>query len=75
MHPVNQPIREIEIYIDADNDPSFYRVGRNGVTWIEATTKPGIHCDIPYIRVWKDDVCEAEFCQHNIVGVYFGVNQ
>lgn len=42
------------------------------LTRIEACTKPGQYCDIPYVRVWKGDVCEAEFCQHNIVGVYFG---
>jgi hypothetical protein len=30
-----------------------------------------MYSNIPYIRVWKGDVCEGEFCQHNIVGVYF----
>ena len=28
-----------------------------------------------YVRVWKGDFCEAEFCQHNIVGVYFSQEQ
>lgn len=69
-HPVAQPIREIEVYCFPD-EVSFYRVGHSGVTLIEAVTKPGLHADIPYVRVWKGDVCEAEFCQHNIVGVYF----
>lgn len=70
-HPIQQSIREIDVYTDADSDILFFRVGRNDVTCIEACTKPGLHCDIPYVRVWKGDVCEAEFCQHNIVGVYF----
>lgn len=71
LHPVQQPIREIDVYIDADNDPVFFSVGKNGVTRIEATVKSGTYADIPYIRVWNGDVAIAEFCQHNIVGVYF----
>ena len=70
-HPVNQAISEIDVYIDADREPVFYRIGRNGVTRIEACTKSGLHANIPYVRVWAGDVCLAEFCQHNIVGVYF----
>lgn len=69
-HPVEQPIREIDVYL-SDEGACVYAVGRNGVTRIEACTKSGLHADIPYVRVWKGDVCEAEFCQHNIVGVYF----
>lgn len=71
-HPVDQPINEIDVFIDADSDPCFHKVGRNGVTRIEACTKSGLHANIPYVRVWKGDICFAEFCQHNIVGVYFG---
>lgn len=41
------------------------------VTRIEAFTKSGMHADIPYVRVWAGDQPVAEFCQHNIVGVYF----
>jgi hypothetical protein len=69
-HPVEQPIREIDVYLSEEGS-TVYTVGRNGVTRIEPTTKSGMHADIPYLRVWKGDVCEAEFCQHNIVGVYF----
>ena len=69
-HPVNQPIFAIEIDSIPDVQASF-TVGRNGVTRIEACTKSGMHADIPYVRVWKGDACAAEFCQHNIVGVYF----
>lgn len=69
-HRVKQPIRAIEI----DTIPEVqggYVVGRNGVTRIEACEKSGPYSPIPYVRVWKGEVCEAEFCQHNIVGVYF----
>lgn len=71
-HPVEQPIRRIEV----DTIPGeqlAYWVGGSGVTRIEACVKSGPYSPIPYVRVWKDDVCEAEFCQHNIVGVYFAV--
>jgi hypothetical protein len=73
-HPVQQPIRAIDI----DSIPDVqggYVVGRNGVTHIEATFKSGLHANLPYVRVWKGDVCEAEFCQHNIIGVYFAAEQ
>lgn len=65
-HPIKQKIEHIAI-----DDEGSHTVGRNGVTRIEACTKSGMHADIPYVRVWNGDVCIAEFCQHNIVGVYF----
>lgn len=65
-HPVQQVIDLIEITFD-----SIHRVGSSGVTRIEATTKSGMHADIPYVRVWAGDVCLAEYCQHNILGVHF----
>lgn len=70
-HPVNQPIKAIQV----DTIPGReweYSVGSSGVTRIEACTKSGLRAYIPYVRVWAGDVCLAEFCQHNIVGVYFG---
>lgn len=73
-HPIDQPITEIDVFIDADSDAVYHKVARNGVTRIEACTKPGLHADIPYVRVWKGDICFAEFCQHNIVGVYFSAD-
>lgn len=73
-HPVEQDISMIEIACAPDFEP-FYKVGiKDGehlVTRIEATTKSGLHANIPYVRVWAGDHCIAEFCQHNIVGVYF----
>lgn len=71
-HPVEQPIRAICVIAATENDGGEdYIVGREMVTRIEATTKSGMHADIPYLRVWSGDTCLAEFCQHNIVGVYF----
>lgn len=69
-HPIQQPIRAIDIDMIPDVQGG-YAVGRNGVTRIEACQKSGLHANLPYVRVWKGAVCEAEFCQHNIVGVYF----
>jgi hypothetical protein len=69
-HPVNQPIVAIQFASDVASD--VYRIGdRNGVTRIEACEKSGMHAMIPYIRVWRGDLCLAEFCQHSIVGVWF----
>jgi hypothetical protein len=73
-HPVCQVIRSIEIDTIPEVQVS-YTVGVRGTTRIEACTKSGLHADIPYVRVWKGEVCEAEFCQHNIVGVYFAPEQ
>lgn len=74
-HPVEQPIRYIQVnHIPGwgpDGDGTCFMVGNNGVTRIEACTKSGMHANIPYLRVWADDRCVAEFCQHQIVGVYF----
>lgn len=70
-HPVQQPIAGLTIYINADRDPVFYRVGHECVTRIEACQKSGLHANIPYVRVWVGEKCAAEFCQHNIVGVIF----
>jgi hypothetical protein len=70
LHPVQQQIRAIDID-NIEGVQGGYLVGRNNVTRIEATSKPGLHCDIPYVRVWAGETCIAEFCQHNIVGVYF----
>lgn len=69
-HPIRQSIRSIEIDTIPDVQGSW-EVGRNGVTRIEACEKSGQHSSIPYLRVWKGDDCVAEYCQHNIVGVYF----
>lgn len=74
-HPIQQPIVEVDAYTDADGDLSFYKVGRNDVTRIEACQKSGLHANLPYIRVWKGEHCFVEFCQHNIIGVYFAPEQ
>ncbi len=73
-HPIQQTIRAICVIASTENSGGEdYIVGRGGdvVTRIEACTKSGMHADIPYVRVWAGENCLAEFCQHNIVGVYF----
>jgi len=52
-----------------------YTVGANSVTRIEAFTKSGMHADIAYVRVYKNDQPHSEFCQHNIIGVYYLIPQ
>lgn len=69
-HPIQQPISGIDVFLAGDS-LHFYKVGRQEVTHIEACTKRGLHCNIPYVRVWAGDHCVAEFCQPNIISVYF----
>ncbi len=38
---------------------------------IRATVKSGMAADIPYIEVWSNFGLHAEFCQHQIIGVYY----
>lgn len=65
-------IERVSIHSTFEGDGGLdFIVGREGVTRIEAFTKSGMHADIPYVRVWCGDHPKAEFCQHNIVGVYF----
>lgn len=69
---LDKPIYMILVVDKADHDES-YKVGEKFVTKIEAFTKSGMHADIPYVRVYKNDEPHSEFCQHQIVGVYFDV--
>ncbi len=50
---------------------TVYGVDVDGVTEISETTHPGQYIDIPYVRVWKGEYLFAEFCRHNIVGVFY----
>jgi hypothetical protein len=70
-HPVEQPIRSI-LTDNVEGSGAGYTVGEMGVTKIEACQKSGMYSNIPYVRVWAGETCLAEFCQHNIIGVYFG---
>jgi hypothetical protein len=74
-HPVNQPIQALELYLDNGTDVISVAAGFNGITRIEACTKSGMHSEIPYVRVWADDVCISEYCQHHIIGVYFAKDE
>jgi hypothetical protein len=75
-HPITRSIKSIQINDHFGSGPDgagdAYDVGQGGVTRIEACEKSGMHSSIPYLRVWKGEECVAEFCQHSIVGVYFG---
>ena len=70
-HPINQPIERVIVAHPAEWGTTMFSPGVDGVTRIEATTKSGMHADIPYVRVWAGERCVAEFCQHNIVAVFF----
>lgn len=68
-HPVKQPIYSIT-FTDIDGYCA-YTVGKDGITLIEPVTKSGMYANIPYLRVWATNICIAEFCQHNLTGIYF----
>lgn len=71
-HLPDVEIERVDVHNPFEGDGGCcWWVGYNGVTRIEAFTKSGMHADIPYVRVWKGDQPYAEFCQHNVVGVYF----
>lgn len=69
-HPVEQIIKTI-VVSEFEYGRESYQVGAQGVTRIEACTKSGMYANIPYVRVWAGETAIAEFCQHNICGVYF----
>lgn len=71
-HPIAQEIERVVVWQTPDASVAeSYQVGYDGVTKIEACIKSGMHSHIPYVRVWKSDVCVGEWCQHNILGLYF----
>jgi hypothetical protein len=69
-HPIQQEIDSITITHTACSGEQ-YTVGVGGVTRIEAAIKSGAMSYVPYVRVWRGDEVFAEFCQHNIIGVYY----
>lgn len=74
VHAVDQPIYSVVVRFDDHQhqiEGLSYVVGRNGVTYIEAFEKNGEYCHLPYIRVWEDNSCIAEFSQHHVAGVFF----
>ncbi len=72
-HPVKQKIIYVDVG-DMGEGNEVYEIGKRGCTRIEACEKSGMHANIPYIRVWNNDLCMAELCQHNIIGIYFATN-
>jgi hypothetical protein len=69
-HPVEQEILWAQIDT-IEHQETRWVLHHGGVTRIGACTKSGMCADIPYIRIWKGDICVAEYCQHNIVGIGF----
>lgn len=73
-HPVKQEIKMVQIDTIEGQESAFalgWKTVHGEIDRIEACTKPGLHCDIPYVRVWVGTTCIAELCQHNVVGVFF----
>lgn len=66
-----QPITAVMFMHENGMTENKYSVGRAGVTKIEEIMLPGLHCDIPHIRVWQGDEKVAEFCRHAIIGIWF----
>jgi len=46
-------------------------VGSGGIVRIEAVSRPGLHCDIPYLAVWSDAGLIADYCRHHVLGVVY----
>ena len=71
---VAQPISAITIH-HSESVYVGHTVGDQGVTKIELVDKPGLHCNLPYVRVWAGDRCIGEWCQHGIVGIEYAPDQ
>lgn len=76
-HPTQQEIIGLTVSNEQEGvHQEHYQVGVWNVSRIEPFQKSGMHSYIPYLRVWRkvEDMPEyvhGEFCQHNVVGVYF----
>lgn len=70
-HPVEQPIKSIQLGAPEPGVDPFYTVGQLGVTRIEACVKFGEYAAIPYVRVWIDDLAIFEVSQHTLSGLWF----
>jgi len=69
------PISKILVYITNDEEES-YRVGDySGVTEITRFEQPGPHCMLPYVRVWKGSEVFADFALHQIISIYYKIEQ
>lgn len=72
-HSVQQPISAVAVMWHGNNHEFCMgqRTDLGVITRIEACEKSGMYSNIPYVRVWCGEDCFAEYCQHNIIGVYF----
>lgn len=76
--PDNCMIRQVVVYgpVGEYGNSETYEVGYGSgkgktVTEIRPIMKSGPYCGIPYVQVWCEDHLYAEFCQHQVQGVYF----
>ena len=65
-----------EAYLSADPQDNTiptlsFVVGVNGVTMITQGAENGEYCEIPYIRVWRDDVLAFEAAKHRFARIYY----
>ena len=67
---IQQVISSTQVLGDEHGNPMDYIVGQN-CSNIEAIYRDGEYSAIPYIRVWKDGLCLAEFNQHKATFVRF----
>lgn len=69
--PDQQRVIRMMVVGQRNGSAEGYSVGTSGITQIEEVDLPGMFADIPYLRVWRGEAVVAEFCRHNIVGIYF----
>ena len=55
MLKITEDPRPIEALYWNDVDGNSLRIGRKGVTKIEAYGESGMHCDLPWLAVFKGD--------------------
>ena len=63
--------REIKSIQSSLIDSPEYCVGKYGITKIEAYGEPGMHCDLPWVRIFKSDEVVARICCHELAGIYY----
>ena len=76
----NEPKNKLSIYkilvsITNDEEESYRVGGPTGVTEITRFEQPGPYCMLSYVRVWKGSEVFADFTVHQIIGIYYKIEQ
>jgi len=71
MTTILQDNREIISVQSSLIDSPEWAVGKYGVTKIEAYGEPGMYCDIPWVRVFKDDDVAHRVCCHELASINY----